>query len=203
MAQRARVLALEGPITLLQRGHAPPQAVRDRHRDRKADLPLIQKDHQSMIVERAVGAQIDLVNALRKAAKRPLDDPPVAARSRDMAIAELVPQDYVLLRPERHHRLVAAPPVIGRRRRALAGREDRRVDVDRRHALGRALLQVGNHRPIGQTQSAQGQALLADRRLAGTQQGQLGLLEADQEIARRLRRWQIMTQQKRQTVTAA
>jgi hypothetical protein len=156
-----------------------------------------------MAVKRTVGAQVDRLDALRQSAERPLDDPPVAASGRDMAVAELVAQDHVLLRPQRHHRLVAAPAVVGPRRRALAGRQNGRVEVDRRHALGRALLKIGNHRRLRQTQTAQGQTLLAHRRLAAAQQGQVRLLEAGQEIARRLRRRQVVTQQKRQTVAAA
>ncbi len=51
-------------------------------------------------------------------------------------------------------------------RRALARRQNGRIDIDRRHLLARTPLQVANQRRVRQAQAAQGQALLAHRRPA-------------------------------------
>ena len=67
----------------------------------------------------AVGPQGEVRDAVGQVGHGLLENPHVPAARRDMAVAELVVQDDVLLRPEHHHRLVAARPLVGHGRGVL------------------------------------------------------------------------------------
>ena len=103
----------------------------------QGELPLIQVHHQGMVVERAVGAQVDPLHTARKRRQRALDHPTVAALRRHVAVAELVGHDRVLLRPQRQHRLVAGPAVVAGSCRPLGRGQDGGIEIDRRHPLRR------------------------------------------------------------------
>ena len=84
----------------------------DIGRDRVADRLLVEPARQLVLVKRAVAAQIDLVDSAGQRRKRLLDDPAVARPGRDIAVAELVGEDDILLSPQGQYRLIAAIAVI-------------------------------------------------------------------------------------------
>jgi hypothetical protein len=102
-----------------------------------------------LLVERAVAAQTHLLHTARQRCQGPLDHAPVAGAGGHVAVAELVGQDHILLRPQRHHRLKAGSPVVGGERCPLVAFQDGRIDVDRRHRLRHPLLLPGHQPPIG------------------------------------------------------
>jgi hypothetical protein len=83
-----------------------------------------------VLVERAVAAQIDLGDAARQRGERLLDHPAVARAGRDIAVAELVGDDDVLLGPQRQHWLIATIAVICPLGRPFVAGDHGGVDVE-------------------------------------------------------------------------
>ena len=151
-----------------------------------------------MLIESAVAANIDFVEGSRQRRHRLLDHPSIAAARRHVAVAELVGDDDVLLRPQGQNRLVAAfafERVFGA---ALARSDHRRVDVERRRAHRLAALQIEDQLPIGGGQAQERRAFRRHGRLALMQERQIVLMKAGQKVARRLGRRQLVAKQRSQ-----
>ncbi len=151
-----------------------------------------------MLVKRAVAAQIDLVDAAGQRRERLLDHSTVARSSRDIAVAELVGNNHVMLGPQRQHRLIAAITIVCAFGRALVAVDHGGVDIEgrRRHRL--TALQIEDELGIGLGQTHQRHRLGGHRRLAVLQQRQILGVELRQKIPRGLRRRQFVPQKQRQ-----
>ena len=132
-----------------------------------------------------------------------LHHPPIAGAGRNIAVAELVSDDHVLLRPQRQHRLIAAIAVIGALGGALVAGDDRRIDIERRRLDRVPALQIENQLGIGLRQTGQRHRLRSDARLAALQQRQVLGMKLGEEVARRLRRRQLMAEQHGQRLVLA
>ena len=139
-----------------------------------------------MLVKRAVAAHADLGHARRQSGHRLLDHPAVARAGGDVAVAELVSQHHVLLGPQRHHRLVAGPPVIGRQGGLLLTRQNGRIDIDRRPCLWRPLLEPGDQPPAARGQALQPLTFRQYRAALALPQGWRRLVERLEKIPYRL-----------------
>jgi hypothetical protein len=119
------------------------------------------------------------------------------------AVAELVGDDHVLLRPQRQHRLITAMAVIGALGRPLVAGDDRRIDIERRRLDRPPALQIEDQLGIGRRQTGQRHRLRSNARLAVLQQRQVLGMKLREEVTRRLRRRKIVAQKQRQRLVLA
>jgi len=146
----------------------------------------------------AVGTDENLVHPWRQRRHGALHQTSVAAAGRDVAVPELIRQDHVLLGPERHHRLVAGPAVVGPARGPLLALENGGIDVDRRHRLRPPLLEKADQPATGLRQALQPLAFAWDLAGLALPQRWHRLVERLEEVTRGLRRRQAVPEQQRQ-----
>jgi hypothetical protein len=164
-SDRVRLFAFDLPgrlgeaqdLGLEWRGHIGADSVRDRS--------LLAPPKHGGFVERAVGAQEELRDPVGHVAHRLLQHAQVPAARRDLAIAELIVHNHVLLGPEHHHRLVAARPVVGHGRRVLVALHERGIHIQGGRRLPGPALEARDPRAIGGAHARQGGRLQGDRRL--------------------------------------
>ena len=118
-------------------------------------VPVLAPPEDGRLVQGAVGAQADLRDPLGQIGHGLLQDAQVPAARGDMAIAELVMQDDILLRPEHHDRLVAPRPVVGHGRRVLVALHEGGVHIQGGRPFPGPALEAGDQRAIRAAQPGQ------------------------------------------------
>ena len=155
MPDRIAVLPLDLPGMVGQRADRRRQLAAHVGADAVAEAARLQPAQQLVLVGGAVGADQDLVDAWRQRRHGALHQTPVAGAGGHVAVPELVGQHHVLLGPERHHRLIAGPAVVGPARGPLLALENGGIDIDRRHRLRPPLLEKADQPATGLRQPLQ------------------------------------------------